>query len=522
MNATGGTLVALFKGKTAPKGTGMLRTSAETTPTAVLVDPGGRRRRLFRAAVIAVGFGWAAVIALVVVGLAITPGAPRPAFAGTTAHRPAVGAAHRIGAAHRSSKVAPAPHNVPPAQAQTSTEFSHNPGACPSSGKCAGLGCKRSSAAAPTTPFGSVQAAFDGHGVAPPDRVSSGNFDCGGFSYQSQQLAANGFKPGDGVAVAGQVLTLPQVAPGAADEIIAQGQVINLNPARRPASELGFLGAGEFGTQTGPVTITYVGGSTQTATLRFADWYADVAAPGTVIAASGLWNVPPAQARSFGPAPVSVYYQQIPVDASKPIASVTLPRNPNLHLFDIGLPGAARFRTVISAYNDNGLATAAGAGNGNFDGAGHSYNSAALAAKGLRPGASLTARGVRFSWPRYGASRFDNIRTQGQTVSVTGAGRVLGFLGAATLGTQAGTITIHYSDGSSQSAVLSFADWRANNAAGGGTVVATVPWNLIRGAGQHQVSVYSATVPLQPGKTVTSVTLPVNIDMHVFAIAEGK
>jgi hypothetical protein len=36
------------------------------------------------------------------------------------------------------------------------------------------------------------------------------------------------------------------------------------------------------------------------------------------------------------------------------------------------------------------------------------------------------------------------------------------------------------------------------------------------------VSVYSATVPLKAGQTVVSVTLPVNIDMHVFAIAEGK
>ena len=501
----------------------MLRTSGETTPTAVFVDPGGRRRRLFRAAVIAVGFGWAAVIALVVVGLAITPGTPRPAFAGTTAHRPAVGTAHRAGAAHRTNQVAPETHNVSPAQqSQTSTEFSHNPVACPSTGKCAGLGCKASRAGAAGGPFGSVQAAFDGHGVAPADHSSSGNFDCGGFSYQAQQLAANGFGPGDEVAVAGRVLTLPRVAPGAADEIIAQGQVIHLNPASRPTGELGFLGAGEFGTQSGTVTITYVGGSTQTATLRLADWYADVAPSGSVIAASGLWNVPPVQARNFGPAPVSVYYEQIPVNASKPIASVTLPRDPNLHLFDIGVPGAARYRTVLSAYNDSGLATTASMGDGNYDGAGHSYNSSALAAKGLRSGASVTASGVKFTWPRYRPGHLDNSRTQGQTISIAGAGRVLGFLGAATLGTQAGTITIHYSDGSSQSAVLSFADWRANHAASGGAVVASVPWNRIPGASQHLVSVYSATVPLEPGKTVVSVTLPVNIDMHVFAIAEGK
>lgn len=519
----------------------MLRTPGETTPAAGSAVSRGRYRRLFRMAVIAVGFGWAAVIALVIVGLAIAPGAPAPALAGTPAHQ--AGTAHRAGtasractthqaspparqgspAAHQASPAAPVPASVPPAQPpQTTTEFSHTPGTCTSAGKCAGFGCKRSGAAGKASPFRSVVAAFDGHGAAPADHASSGNFDCGGFSYQAQQLAANGFAPGAEVAVAGRVLTLPRVAPGKPDEIIADGQVIRLNPAREPSAELGFFGAGEFGTQHGTVTITYVGGSKQTATLRFADWYSDVAVPGTVIAASGLWNVPPAQARHFGPAPVSVYYEQIPVSASKRIASVTLPRNPDLHVFDIGLTGAARYRTVNSAYNDSGLATAAGAGDGNYDGAGHSYNSGALAAKGLRPGAVVTASGVRFTWPRYGAGHLDNIRTQGQTVSVAGAGRELGFLGAATLGTQRGTIIIHYSDGSSQPAVLSFADWRANRAASGGKVVATVPWNRIRGAGQHEVSVYSATMPLQAGKTVVSVTLPVNIDMHVFAIAEGK
>ena len=51
---------------------------------------------------------------------------------------------------------------------------------------------------------------------------------------------------------------------------------------------------------------------------------------------------------------------------------------------------------------------------------------------------------------------------------------------------------------------------------------ATVPWNRIKGSGQHLVSVYSATIPLEKGKTVVSVTLPVNIDMHVFAIGTGE
>jgi beta-glucosidase len=67
------------------------------------------------------------------------------------------------------------------------------------------------------------------------------------------------------------------------------------------------------------------------------------------------------------------------------------------------------------------------------------------------------------------------------------------------------------------------ADWYADSAVPGGTVVATVPWNQAPGTtlGPHQVSVYSATVPLAAGKTVASVTLPTNFNLHVFAMAVG-
>jgi hypothetical protein len=406
--------------------------------------------------------------------------------------------------------------------AETTREFAGTPRSCSPARKCADRGCRRSRLAAVTHPLSSVTAAFDGVGIALPDHKPAGNFDCGGFSYQALQLAANGFAPGDKVAVAGQALTLPAVASGHPDEIIARGQVIRLNSRAKPGAVLGFLGAGEFGTQSGTVTIRYAGGARQTATIRMADWYANVAAPGTVIAASALWHVPPALRKSFRPAPVSVYYTQVRLDQSRPIASVTMPDDPNMHFFDIGVTTPATYPTTASAANDTGLTPPSAASYGNFDGAGHSYNWVALARKGLRPAASILAQGVRFTWPGYGMGRPDNIRTQGQTIRISGQGRVLAFLGAATLGTQRGTVTIHYSDGSTQTTVLGLADWRAGKAADGGTIVATVPWNQAAGHRHQLVSVYSATVPLENGKTVVSVTLPVNIDMHIFAIAQGN
>lgn len=488
----------------------MLRRSGESTQPAVFVGHKGRRRRAFSAVLVTITLGWIAVIVLVIVGMTMPPSAVP---AGKPAHRPAVAATHGAHSASKTSSVR---------MSETSSKITHWPPACSTGSKCATRGCLRSRLTLAAISFGSVNEALNADGVAPPGQPSAGNFDCRGFSFQAQQLAAAGFGPGDTVAAAGHMLTLPDVAGGAPDEIVADGQVIHLNPADQRASELGFLGAGEFGTQSGLVTITYVGGSTQKAMLRLADWYADSPAPGGVIAASALWNVPAAHASSLGSATVSVYYTQIPVDASKRIASVTLPKNADLHLFDIGVPKAARYRSVSSAYNDTALAPASAARDGNFDGAGHSYDSSAFPASGLKPGASVTAQGVRFTWPHYAAGHFDNIRAEGQTIDVPGTGRVLGFLGAGVLGTQFCTVTIHYTDGSSKSVTLGFADWLANRAVSGGTAVATVPWNLVPGARPHQVSVYSATVPLEAGKTVASVTLPVDVNMHVFAIAEGS
>jgi beta-glucosidase len=425
---------------------------------------------------------------------------------------------------------------VPPGAAPGSYQF-----AATASYNAAGQPLTTGDTAQTAIAFGSVAAAFNGVGVAPAADPGAGDFDGGGYSFETEQLTADGFAPGGTVAAAGESLTLPQVAAGAPDEITAEGQVIGLHQS---GSELGFLGAGTFGTQSGPVTVTYTDGTSQTATLSMADWFADSPVTGTVIAASAPWNQPPAnspmrrdrvaprpgplrvplaQEAALGPHTVAVYYAQIPVDPSKTIASVTLPSNPQLHLFDVGVPSAASYGSVASAYDDTGLAPSASPLAGNYDGGGYSYASDALPAAGLAPGAPVTAQGVTFTWPDYAPGSFDNVRAEGQTVAVQGSASELGFLGAGALGTQSGAVTVNYTDGTSQQATVSFADWYSDSAVAGGTVVATVPWNEGPGStlGAHQVSAYSATVPLDPAKTVASVTLPTDFNMHIFAMAEG-
>lgn len=76
------------------------------------------------------------------------------------------------------------------------------------------------------------------------------------------------------------------------------------------------------------------------------------------------------------------------------------------------------------------------------------------------------------------------------------------------------------------------ADWYNNAAVSGDQIASTTSsWNFSSSTQvTHPVSVYFASVPLAPGKTVKSVTLPtvssgvgngVNA-MHIFAIAVGS
>ena len=120
----------------------------------------------------------------------------------------------------------------------------------------------------------------------------------------------------------------------------------------------------------------------------------------------------------------------------------------------------------------------------------------------------------------------------GQIIDVSDSGTELGFLGAAGFAAASGSGTITYTDGSTQTYGISMADWY-NNAAVAGDQIATttLSWNSSSSSQvQHPVSIYYASVALESGKTVESVTLPtvssgigngVNA-MHIFAIAVGS
>jgi predicted alpha-1,2-mannosidase len=178
-------------------------------------------------------------------------------------------------------------------------------------------------------------------------------------------------------------------------------------------------------------------------------------------------------------------------------------------------------------YSDIGISADSSSSAADFDGVGYSYSATALSTAGVSPGSTITANGVKFTWPNVAAGQPDNYEANGQTVPASGSGAI-SFLGSASNGPSTGAAVVNYTDGTSQSVPITFSDWTLGG--GGSSVVAsdsiavTTAYRNQSGASSDSVKSYLfATDPmnLAAGKTVASVTLPSNVAsgmLHVFAV----
>jgi beta-glucosidase-like glycosyl hydrolase len=193
------------------------------------------------------------------------------------------------------------------------------------------------------------------------------------------------------------------------------------------------------------------------------------------------------------------------------------------------------YPSFSSAYNNVAISDDAAPGMGDFDGGGASFSAQALAnaTPSLTPDATFTHDGLTFTWPDAQSGTQDNVVAGGvaggQTIAISGSGHSLGLIGAGDYGSSTGTATVTYTDGTTESDTVTFADWWAN-AANGGDIVTSVPYiNTGTGRENQQVSLYYAAIPLQAGKTVRYLTLPDISDgavagtaaMHIFTVAIG-
>ncbi|GAA1876277.1 GH92 family glycosyl hydrolase [Lapillicoccus jejuensis] len=181
-------------------------------------------------------------------------------------------------------------------------------------------------------------------------------------------------------------------------------------------------------------------------------------------------------------------------------------------------------------YTNAGITDDAHTGAASFDGGGWSYSAQALAAAGVTPGSTVTADGVHYTWPDVPVATPDNIEESGQTIplKVPAGASTIGLLGSASNAGSSGaggTVTVHYTDGTSSTFDAFFSDWTLGG--GGGTpvpgdttAVTTAYRNSSGGRDPVKTYVFSVSAPLDAGKTVASITLPQaqGGDAHVFAI----
>lgn len=183
--------------------------------------------------------------------------------------------------------------------------------------------------------------------------------------------------------------------------------------------------------------------------------------------------------------------------------------------------------SLLAAYNNTGTTDDTGDhAEGDYDGGGWSYSRQALAAAGLTPGGQGSVNGLAYTWPNSPAGRPDNASATGQTIELPTPAAKLSFLGSAVNGNQQTRATVTYDDGTTDSIDLSFTDWTVGGGGGtvqyGNEVVARTAYRNVAGADKDPVATYVfATKPVEApaGRTIKSVKLPDNADLHVFTVA---
>lgn len=183
------------------------------------------------------------------------------------------------------------------------------------------------------------------------------------------------------------------------------------------------------------------------------------------------------------------------------------------------------YGSVLAAADNVAVTASADPEPGDIDGGGSSFLAEQLAAAGVTPGAAVSANGFDFTWPDAQPGTKDNVTGGGQTITVSGQGNALAFLGTGTSGSAGGTATVHYTDGTTDSGEVGMPNWccLAQDSYGAKVAVRTKGKNTPTGPAYPttEYRVYTSTLRIDPAKTVAAVTLPDNAAFHVFALDVG-
>ena len=194
-----------------------------------------------------------------------------------------------------------------------------------------------------SVPYPRLSAAYDNVSVTSDDDVSPPSlgpgFDGAGSSYSAEALAGAGVVPGGALSSGGATLHWPDVAAAQPNNVVANGQSVDLSGS---GSEVGLLVAATYGPAIGDWVVHYTDGSSTTARLSTPDWSSSPPPDSTVVASMSYRNN---TATGQTDRRTQVFYQRIQVDPGKTLAALTVPTvsgevvrgKPALHVFDVAV-----------------------------------------------------------------------------------------------------------------------------------------------------------------------------------------
>ncbi|MEU2432392.1 hypothetical protein ABZ611_23320 [Streptomyces sp. NPDC007861] len=183
-----------------------------------------------------------------------------------------------------------------------------------------------------------------------------------------------------------------------------------------------------------------------------------------------------------------------------------------------GFPATvAATRVDLSAlFTVRGVSTTSGGGS--FDSSGYAYPADEMPAGGL-----FVSGRVPWTFPPAADGSLSALTGGGQRTTVSSAAyKALHILGSAVHGDKTGTAAMTYGDGTASTATLSLTDWASPAAHGEKTAVYASYRHGPHADQPVPVRVFHQALPVDPARTLTSVTLPVNSRMRIMAISAER
>ncbi|MCX3058344.1 LamG-like jellyroll fold domain-containing protein [Streptomyces beihaiensis] len=204
--------------------------------------------------------------------------------------------------------------------------------------------------------------------------------------------------------------------------------------------------------------------------------------------------------------------------------------------------------SLAACFDNTGISTDSNPAQADLDGSGNSFSATDLNNAGWTSGGKLTVNGATFTLPAFGSGQKDNVLAANQTVAFSGSGSALEFLttstwshltspgaiagdatapyvpagnwvsgsycfsGTTPVGPCVPTVTITYTDGTTTRPHLTVPGWSDNLY----SIAAMVFPHENKTSGQKAYArrMYAFSVPLDPSKTIASVTLP-DVSNHI-------